>query len=153
MIRFTLVCDQAHEFESWFPSGAAFDEQARRGLVACPLCDSVRVSKAIMAPNVARTDRGETTTPPAGDADARQSVALVDDKMRALHAMVRELRDKIISQTTDVGAAFAEEARRMHAGEAEERPIRGQASVQEARALADEGISVLPIPVLPEDRN
>lgn len=154
MIRFTLACDQAHEFESWFPSGAAFDEQARRGLVTCPLCNSARVRKAIMAPNVARAERADLPAEPApGAGETDQTVALVDENLRALHAMARQLREKIMAQTTDVGAAFPDEARRMHAGEIDERPIRGQASLNEARALADEGIPVLPIPILPEDRN
>ncbi len=149
MIRFSLVCDKAHEFESWFPSGAAYDAQLRRGLVCCPICNSARVGKAIMAPNVARADRASEIAPPSGG----KELALVDDNLRALHAMIRQLREKIIEQTTDVGPAFAEEARKMHSGEIEERPIRGEASPKDARALADEGIAVLPIPILPEDRN
>ena len=150
MIRFSLRCDQAHEFESWFPSGAAYDEQTRRGLVTCPLCNSARVSKAIMAPNVARADREAEAAPVVG---GEQHVALADDNLRKLHAMIRELRAKILEQTTDVGAAFPEEARKIQAGEAAERPIRGQASLEEARALLEDGIEIMPIPPAPEERN
>ena len=154
MIRYALVCDEAHEFESWFPSVAGYEEQARRGFVTCPYCNSARVTKAIMAPSVARRDRDETpaaaaapTAPPA------QEMALVDSKMAEVRAMVRALREKIMEATTDVGAAFPEEARRIHDGEAEARPIRGQASFEEAQALIEDGVEIMPIPPSPDERN
>lgn len=149
MIRYALVCDQSHEFESWFPGAAAYEQQVKRGLVTCPVCNSARVSKQIMAPNVARTDRGETTEvrPQA------QQVTLLDEKMTALREMMREMRQHIMQNTTDVGASFPEEARKIHDGEAEARPIRGEASWEEARELLDDGIQVLPIPPLPDERN
>jgi hypothetical protein len=158
MIRYALVCEAGHEFESWFPGALAYDEQVRRGLVTCPICNSARVTKAIMAPNVARKDRGaraETQGETQADAvgPTPQQVALIDEKMQALRAMMREMRAKILEQTTDVGAAFPEEARKIHDGETEARPIRGEASWEEAQALADEGIDFLPLPSLPEDRN
>ncbi|MFO1118002.1 MAG: DUF1178 family protein [Beijerinckiaceae bacterium] len=149
MIRYALVCDQSHEFESWFPGAAAYEQQVNRGLVTCPVCNSARVSKQIMAPNVARTDRGETTEamPQA------QQVTMLDEKMTALREMMREMRQHIMQNTTDVGASFPEEARKIHDGEAEARPIRGEASWEEARELLDDGIQVLPIPPLPDERN
>lgn len=150
MIRYALVCDQAHEFESWFPGAAAYEQQVKRGLVTCPVCNSERVTKQIMAPNIARKDRGEA----AAEAPApTQQMTLLDEKMVALRAMMREMRTHILENTTDVGASFPEEARKIHDGEAEARPIRGEASWDEARALLDDGIDVMPIPPLPDERN
>lgn len=151
MIRYALVCDQAHEFDSWFASAAAYDEQARRGFVACPYCDSTRVEKAIMAPSVARKDR--EAQPAASGAPQPQQVALIDEKAQALRAMMSDLRAKILEHTTDVGEAFPAEARKIHDGEAEARAIRGQASWEEARALVEDGVEIMPIPPLPDDRN
>ena len=160
MIRYALVCDGGHEFESWFPGATAYDEQARRGFVTCPMCNSARVTKAIMSPNVARKDRDASRDREAAKdretpelTPAPQQVALIDEKMQALRAMMREMRAKIMEQTTDVGAAFPEEARKIHDGEAESRPIRGEASWEEAQALSDEGIEIMPIPFLPDERN
>ena len=150
MIRYALVCDQSHEFESWFPGAAAYEQQVNRGLVTCPVCNSARVSKQIMAPNVARTDRGVA---PEAKPQAQQQMTLLDEKMVALRAMMREMREHIIENTTDVGASFPDEARKIHDGEAEARPIRGEASWDEARALLDDGIEVMPIPPLPDERN
>ena len=150
MIRYALVCDGAHEFESWFPGAAAYEQQIKRGMVICPVCNSAKVSKAIMAPNVARKDRETLIEPPT---PAPQQVALIDEKMQALRAMMREMRAKILESTTDVGASFPEEARKIHDGEAEARPIRGEASWDDARALSEEGIEIMPIPMLPDERN
>jgi len=157
MIRYALVCDEAHEFESWFASAGAYDEQARRGFVTCPFCNSPRVSKAIMAPNVARRDREEAMPAPAAVQTSQgpqsQDMLLVDSKMAEVRAMVRALREKIMEHTTDVGAAFPEEARKIHDGDAEARPIRGQASWDEARALIEDGVEIMPIPPSPDERN
>ena len=156
MIRYALVCDEAHEFESWFASAGAYDEQARRGFVTCPYCNSPRVSKAIMAPNVARRDREDATPAPAAvqpSQERSQDMLLVDSKMAEVRAMVRALREKIMEHTTDVGAAFPEEARKIHDGESEARPIRGQASWEEARALIEDGVEIMPIPPSPDERN
>ena len=155
MIRYALICDEAHEFESWFSSASGFDEQARRGFVTCPHCNSPRVTKAIMAPNVARRDRDDATPAPVQPAQEQQpqDMLLVDSKMAEVRAMVRALREKILEHTTDVGAAFPEEARKIHDGDAEARPIRGQASFEEARALIEDGVEIMPIPLLPEERN
>ena len=148
MIKYALACDQGHEFESWFPSAAAYDEQARRGLVACPQCSSNRVAKAIMAPAVVGAARAK-----AGPAQAPTEVALLDRHQRALREAVRALRREIESNTDDVGTKFAELARSMHAGETRERAIRGQATGAEVDALLDEGVGVLPMPPAPDDLN
>lgn len=145
MIKYSLVCDAAHEFESWFRDSEAFDKQHKRGFVTCPHCGSAKVGKAIMAPAVARTDR-----PVAG---ADEGVVLLDEKQVELREKLRELRAQIEANSDDVGENFPEEARKMHEGEAPERSIRGRASLAETKALLEEGIPVLPLPGLPEDRN
>lgn len=134
MIRYSLCCAEGHEFESWFKDSAAFDRQAEQGAIACPICGSARVAKAIMAPHVAR--------------DVARA-APAEDEGAALRAMVGRLREAITAVTEDVGEAFPEEARRMQDGEAEQRAIRGRASLAEAKALIDEGIDILPFPGAP----
>jgi hypothetical protein len=158
MIKYALICDADHTFESWFPDSASYDKQVKRGLVACPICDSVKVSKAIMAPNVARKDKDrvavandDTATLPA--AAPAQNIALLDEQQQQLRGMIRELHEKIVANSDDVGENFPEEARKMHEGETPARSIRGKASFEEARELLEEGIPVLPIPDLPEERN
>ncbi len=155
MIKYALVCDNAHDFESWFADSGAFETQAKRGLVACPQCNSIKVGKAIMAPSVARRDRAAPAIvePPAAEPPAAQPVAVVDEKHQALRAMLRELRARIVENTDDVGAQFPDEARRMHLGEVPHRSIRGEASWDEARALVEEGIEIMPLPRLPEEFN
>ena len=148
MIKYALICDQGHEFESWFPSGAAYDEQARRGLVACPECRSSRVDKAIMAPAVVGAAHARKAP-----AEASTEVALLDRRQRALRDAVRALRREIETNTDDVGAKFAELARSMHTGETPERAIRGQATGAEVEALLEEGVGVLPMPAAPDDLN
>jgi len=148
MIKYALACDQGHEFESWFPSAAAYDEQARRGLVACPECSSNRVAKAIMAPAVVGAARAD-----APSAQRPAEVALLDRRQRALRDAVRALRREIETSTDDVGPKFAEVARSMHAGQTPERAIRGQATGAEVEALLEEGVGVLPMPVAPDELN
>lgn len=157
MIRFTLACDSGHRFESWFPSNAAYDEQAARGLVACPFCDSLKVAKAPMAPAVARTDRGRAEAPaaqlhvPAG-AD-QVPTPMIAEPERQLRALLRAVREHVVASAEHVGDRFADEARAIHYGDAEGRPIYGEASAQEARALVEEGIEVMPLPPAPDDRH
>lgn len=158
MIRFTLACDASHTFESWFPSGAAYDEQAARGLVSCPICDSPHVSKAPMAPAVARTDRDRH--PAAAQAPAAApsaappaAVPMIAEPERQLRALLKAVRAHVVSTAEHVGDRFADEARAIHYGEAEGRAIYGEASPGEARALAEEGIEVMPLPPAPDDRN
>ena len=146
MIKFSLACERGHAFESWFPDGESFDTQARRGLVQCAVCDSVKVHKALMAPAVHGTRRVEM-------ADAQKPVALIDDKQRELRAAILDLKQKIEANTDDVGGRFPEVARAMHAGDEPERAIRGRASIEEARGLVEDGIGVLPIPMSPDEAN
>jgi hypothetical protein len=150
MIRYSLVCEAGHGFESWFPSSDSYDTQVERGLVTCPVCDSAKVSKALMVPSVARTDRARAPAPPA---KAEAPVTMVAEPERQLRAMLRALREHVVANAEHVGARFPEEARRIHYGETEGRSIYGEATPAEARALIDEGIEVAAIPVLPDDRN
>ena len=149
MIKYALACEQAHEFESWFPSGEAYESQRKRGFVTCPICHSAKVEKQIMAPSVARS--GKAPTPAA--APDTHPVAILSEKERELRAMIRAFREHVTKNAENVGDRFADEARKMHYGEADHRSIYGEANPAEARALLEEGIEVHPLPVVPDDRN
>jgi hypothetical protein len=159
MIRYSLRCEKDHLFESWFQSSSAYDAQVRRKLVACPVCGSAKVEKAIMAPQIASKKGREIAAPaqePAASATeitAPASTPLLMAQERELRAKLKELRDHIVKNADNVGERFPNEARKMHYGDMEHRPIYGEASPDEARALIDEGVEVSPLPVLPEDRN
>ena len=159
MIRYTLRCERDHGFESWFQSSSAYDSQVRRKLVTCPVCNSTKVEKAIMAPQiVSRRGRDNTVPAPApaaapAETAAGESTPLLMAQERELRAKLKELRDHIVKNADNVGERFPNEARKMHYGDIEHRPIYGEASPDEARALIEEGVEVAPLPVLPEDRN
>ena len=162
MIRYTLVCERKHDFESWFQNSAAFDKQAKRGLVTCPVCGSSKVEKAIMAPSLARKDKSTSAIvaeQPAAAPEAPQPapekapVAMVSPQEREFRAKLKELRDHLTKNADYVGPKFPEEARKMHYGETEHRSIYGEAAPDEAKALHEEGIEFHPLPVLPDDRN
>ena len=144
MIKYALGCAEGHEFESWFPDSAAYEKQRKRGLVACPECGSTTVDKAIMAPAVVGGDRA---------APEASSGMLLDAKRREARTMIARLRQEIEANTDDVGAKFPEIARAMHAGDEPERAIRGRASPDDARALIEVGVSVLPMPALADELN
>lgn len=161
MIRYALHCDRDHQFESWFQSSSAYDSQVKRKLVTCPICGSAKVDKAIMAPRIAgKKGRGRATPPSepattttAAPEAAPGSTSLMMAQERELRAKLKELRDHIVKNADNVGERFANEARAMHYGDKEHRPIYGEASPEEAKSLIDEGIEVSPLPTLPEDRN
>jgi hypothetical protein len=156
MIRYNLRCERGHEFVSWFQSSGAYDSQARRKLVSCPACGSVKVDKAIMAPQIARRRGKNAPAAPAPGTEvveAPSSMPLMLAQERELRSKLKELRDHIVKNADNVGEKFPNEARKMHYGDIEHRPIYGEASPAEARALIDEGVEVAPLPVLPEDRN
>jgi len=142
MIRFSLVCDQDHDFDGWFSSSDDFDKQKKRGLIACPLCDSTKVSKSLMAPSVS-----------TGRSKDAMAVATVDAHRRELVQKMRELRNEITSNAEDVGRKFPEEARKIHYGETEERGIYGEANREEVESLLDEGVEIAPLPPVPDDVN
>jgi hypothetical protein len=161
MIRYALRCGKDHTFESWFQDSAAYDAQVRRKLVSCPVCASTAIEKAIMAPRiVGRKGRAKDTPAPAqppavteAPAPASESTPLLMAQERELRAKLKELRDHIVKNADNVGERFPNEARKMHYGEIDHRPIYGEASNEEARALIEEGVEVSPLPVLPDDRN
>jgi hypothetical protein len=164
MIRYALRCERDHTFESWFQDSAAYDQQVKRKLVSCPVCESVAIEKAIMAPRIVgkkgreRAEPAEQAAAPAAAAAAPAAAAaeatpLVMTQERELRAKLKELRDHIVKNADNVGDHFPNEARKMHYGEIEHRPIYGEASPEEAKSLIDEGVEVSPLPVLPEDRN
>ncbi len=164
MIRFDLRCRRDHHFEAWFRDNAAYDAQAEAGDLSCPVCGSDKVEKAIMAPRIARSDRGsraldaeapetgarETGVPETKAQEPKGAVAKggSPEEAQALRAALERLRDHVEATCDNVGEAFPEEARKIHYGEAEARGIYGQASEPEAEALAEEGIefSRLPLP-------
>jgi hypothetical protein len=129
MIRYDLKCDNGDEFDAWFGSIADYDKQAEAGLIECPHCGSTHVAKAPMAPAV-RTSRKK-------EAQKERAVAM---------AMAQKVREHIKDNFDYVGDKFADEARKMHAGESQERSIWGEATPEEARELADEGIDAAPLP-------
>ena len=153
MIRYALHCDRNHEFESWFQSSSAYESQEKRKLVSCPACGSTEVERAIMAPQiVSKKGTEKPQAAPAAEKPA-EPASLMMAKEAELRTKLRELRDHIVKNADNVGDRFPNEARKMHYGEIEHRPIDGQASNEEARALIEEGVEVSPMPVLPEDRN
>ncbi|MGA2286923.1 DUF1178 family protein [Bradyrhizobium sp.] len=156
MILYSLHCARGHAFESWFQSSSAYDAQVKRQLVSCPACGSVRVEKAIMAPQIVSKRRRDGAVPapaPAAEVTAPASTPLLLAQERELRAKLRELREHIVKNADNVGERFPNEARKMHYGDIEHRPIYGEASPDEARALIEEGVEVSPLPVLPDDRN
>ncbi len=136
-----LRCTHGHGFEGWFASNEAFETQLANGLVECPVCGDTAIVKLLSAP---RLNLGNAKAPAAEAAPAAPSQvpAPLSPEARWMRA-VRE----VIAKTEDVGERFAEEARKMHYGEAEERGIRGQATPEQTEALLDEGIAVMPLPM------
>jgi hypothetical protein len=159
MIRYTLHCDRKHEFEIWFQDSTDYDKQAKRGLVTCPYCDSKKVEKAIMAPRLSGIRKGknapsESAPPEAAPAAPETSpVAMMSPQESEFRAKLKELREHVVKNADNVGKKFTEEARKMHYGEIDHRSIYGEATAEDAKALAEEGIEFHPLPILPEDRN
>lgn len=146
MIVLNLCCDSDHGFEGWFASAEAFESQRAGGRVACPICGSVGVARRPSAPYVQRGDKvGESAAEKSSTtAESRQPVAKVP--VASMQAAILKLVREIASSAENVGKAFPEEVRKIHYGEAEERSIRGEASLEEANALLEEGILVVPVP-------
>ena len=141
MIRFALVCSQAHEFEGWFRDNADFDRQQKHNMVSCPVCETQSVGKAIMAPAVSTARQKEKIT-----------LAMGDEQRRMMSEM-RALTQKMKAGADYVGDKFADEARKIHDGDTEPRGIYGEATNEEARALIEDGIDFMPLPSFPEDHN
>lgn len=130
MIAYSLKCKNDHEFEGWFASSAAFDEQAATGKLVCPMCNSRKIEKAPMAPAVAGTKKTE----------------LKADEIKKMRQFMTGMRKYIKDNAEYVGPRFPEEARKIHYGEAEEKQIYGEATLQEAKDLIEEGVDVAPLP-------
>lgn len=158
MIHYSLVCNKGHGFESWFQNSAAYDKQAKRGLIECPVCGSTKVEKAIMAPQLARKDKSTSISVPAEETasvapEAPSPVAMMSPQEKEFRAKLKELRDHLTANADYVGTKFPEEARKMHYGEVEHRSIYGEATPQDAKELNEEGIAFHPLPMLPDERN
>jgi hypothetical protein len=161
MIRYALVCERGHDFESWFQDSAAYDKQLKRKLVTCPQCGSAKVEKAIMAPRLssAAKKRGAPIETPAALPEAPAlpaapaPVAMISPQELEFRTKLKELRDHLTKNADNVGTKFPEEARKMHYGEIEHRSIYGVASPEEATELSEEGIEFHPLPPLPDERN
>lgn len=166
MIKYQLVCNSEHTFDSWFASSSAFDALKSAGELTCPSCGSVDVRKAIMAPNVSvstRRDEPVAATPQARPAAAVApaqppvpTVALDAETRKRLDELVnavREIRRELMEKADNVGPKFAEEARKIHFAEVEPRAIYGQATPEEAQSLLEDGVDFFTLPTLPEDQN
>ena len=155
MIRYTLNCDKGHTFESWFANSAAYDKQAKRSLIACPVCNSAKVEKAIMAPRLGRSETADEPPAPAPAAlpAAPSLVAMMSPVEHELRKKLKELREHIVKNADYVGPRFSEQARKIHYGEVEHRSIYGEATPEEAEELHEEGIAFAPLPVLPDEFN
>jgi hypothetical protein len=141
LIRFSLHCEHAHEFEGWFRSNDDFDTQKKRGFVECPACGSNKVEKALMAPAVSTSRKQE-----------KMALAMGEQQRRAM-AELKALSQKMRENADYVGDKFAEEARKIHFGEMEARGIYGEATAEEAKGLIDDGVDFMPIPVFPDEQN
>lgn len=151
---FDLQCDQGHVFEGWFGSADNYEAQQSRGLLSCPVCESTHISKKLSAPrlNVSHLKQADAAQAPAAPSSSASAVAApAAAQMTQLQAEVLKHIRQIVRSTENVGVRFAEEARRIHEGEATERPIRGTATPEEREELAEEGIAVMPIPAFLDD--
>jgi hypothetical protein len=144
MIKYALGCAEGHAFDSWFSDSASYDKQRKRGFVACPECGSTRVDKAIMAPAVVGGDRATVQAVPE---------LVVDDRRRQAREFFVRMRREIEANTDDVGAKFPDMARAIHFGDEPERAIRGRASLAEAKSLLEDGVAVMPLPMLEDELN
>ncbi|PTQ75733.1 DUF1178 family protein [Celeribacter persicus] len=151
MIRYTLKCAEGHQFESWFRSADAFETLQASGQVSCPICGSTSVDKAIMAPRVStsrdRTDEPSQDNTPTQPAAAAMTTPPTPEQ---IEQAVAKLRAEVEANSDYVGVEFATEARKIHEGEAPARAIYGEAKLDDAKALIEEGVPVLPLPFTPK---
>jgi hypothetical protein len=156
MLRYSLICQDGHEFEGWFRDSAAYETQAKRGLLNCALCGSAKVEKAVMSPAIARRDREHPSSDAASAVSAAVPVpapVLLDPQASGLRQMVRALRAHIEANAENVGANFVQTARDMHDGVLESKPIYGVAAPEDVAALHEDGIEALPLPLLPDEHH
>ena len=141
MITYSLACENQHKFDAWFRSAEAYDEQAAKGIVTCPVCASAKVEKALMAPAVSRAGSDKL------------SLSHGHPKLAEIREFMRLMRQKVTSEADYVGDKFAEEARKIHFKEADPRGIYGEATRDEVAGLLEDGVDFLPLPQLPEEAN
>jgi hypothetical protein len=167
MIRYAVQCKKGHGFEGWFQSSAAFDRQAKRGLVTCPTCGDTKVEKALMAPRVSTSKakakaRAEIAAKAAvakaaatGEiaSETQVNAASLSNEQKEVLGLMRKLRKEVEANAEYVGPKFAEEARKIHFDEAPARGIYGEATRDDVEKLNADGVPVYPLPVLPEDKN
>lgn len=146
MIRYALACGTGHGFDAWFRSSSDYDTQVQRGLLACPVCGSQKVDKALMAPAVATSEMSATNEAPI-------EAVLLGEKETQLREMIRKVRSEVTKSAQNVGPRFAEVARQMHEGEIERASVYGVASTDEVRALSEDGVEFHPLPTLPDEGN
>ncbi len=132
MIRYTLKCNNGHQFDSWFSDSESFEQLKKNGHLECAICSSKEVEKSLMVPSIN----------PVSDEKQKTLISAQSD----IEKEIRDLKHKIKTTATDVGENFSTEARAMHYGEKEEKPIIGKASLDEAKDLAEEGIPFIPLP-------
>lgn len=144
MIRYSLSCSNAHSFESWFKSAAAFDDLKSAGMVACPVCSDSHIEKSLMAPQV-RPAR-KVATPPA------KTEPMAAGQPADMETAIKAIREHVEANSDYVGDRFAEEARSMHLGEVPERSIYGEVPRDEAKKLIDDGVPALPLPFVPKQK-
>ena len=169
MKKFALICENSHEFEGWFANSDAVADQAAKGLIDCPYCGSLEVKKQLSAPNLStpktkariaekavqtasdtRIEDKKPVSAPAAVMPAGNPAGAAAYHM-ALRMAVQQLRQTVESQFTNVGDKFAEEARKIHNGEAEENNIYGTCTKQETDELLEEGVEIMPLPDLPPE--
>ena len=153
MIRYALKCSAGHAFDAWFASSASYEEQQEAGAIRCPNCGSAGVCKAPMAPAVLRGRCQGAKRERGTDAATTLNSEEPGTAGSQTYAFLKGLREHLKANADDVGDRFAEEARKMHEGDADERIIYGEATADEAKSLYEDGILVLPLPKLPEDHN
>ena len=152
MIHYHLQCSAEHAFDGWFKDSASFDKQAKRGLLECPVCGVASVERALMTPGVPRKGRPmrNEIVAPAKPVEAPATMAVQDPTMPAhVRAVLQKIRAEVEANLDYVGDEFADEARRIHNGESDARGIYGEATAEDAEALAEDGIAVSQIPWVP----
>lgn len=142
MIQYTLKCDQGHETQSWFQSAAAYDALAKSGHLSCPVCGTSNVEKALMAPRVQVPAKVE----------AAETAPVLSQPETEMAQAIEELRQKVESTSDYVGASFVDEARAMHLGEKPERSIYGEARLDQAKELVEDGVPLMPLPFRPKQK-
>ncbi len=171
MIKFSLGCDKEHEFEGWFSGGDEFTRLKEAGHLTCPVCDSGKIEKLLMAPAVnttkgkepskdfqkiqsTETQSASVTSPVSAPVPQNTPVATIPAEIQQeVTHQLRDLKKKVMESAENVGENFGNEARKIHYGETKKRGIYGTSSAEEAAELWEEGIEVLPLPVLPEENN